>query len=645
MLKIIICVTILVTIISSAAESTEYNSEPPRFEKFLCLNGKDPATLSHKDNLREFAKGPCSPLMILPSLLSTRLVLDIECRVLRKENPQLFKACGWNACSKRFYQVYRHVPDPQYNIWLPSIFGPLSIARLSSESNSCWTTFIQLSINFNKPLEEAVKPTKGFRVRVLGLGKHDDPNESHECGNKALYNITGYSHQMSKLTVGLKPAFDMLQQMGYVPGLTYQSLPYDFRLSVTNNGVDKVFNSNIERLSLLTGKKVILVGHSFGSINIYRQLLAMDPAFKKRHVKLWLGLGVPLLGTVKVLQLSLFGISELLYLNKSIGLHYKSQMEWINRMLSIYELMPVDPFTNFKGSEWIEAVEKRIRYEKGEVPFEESGFSFLPKKEEACSPDNFENFPTACLMGLTDTSKDNLITIMGEGFKMNQLDKVFERFPITGHMAELYELTKKTRDNELDNPGVPFVSLFSRTVSTSVNYSSDTDPFIAYKNDEFTEIKKTYGYGDSTVAANSQLIPALKWAREFEQGVNGAHPVKIVDFCSTYNVKYDVYDTDGADGGAEIKKNEFMGIYCDCMKQKNSTQCQHFNIVHDKEVLKLLLNTLQDKTHSYTPEYETYIESLEDNFLEAITTVCPQLNSTPRIRIKSALAARSKLVI
>ena len=44
---------------------------------FICLNGKNPQNLTPQEILIQFAKGPCSPAIIVPGSLSTKLVVEI----------------------------------------------------------------------------------------------------------------------------------------------------------------------------------------------------------------------------------------------------------------------------------------------------------------------------------------------------------------------------------------------------------------------------------------------------------------------------------------------------------------------------------------------------------------------------------------
>lgn len=75
------------------------------FPKNYCIGEKNPKKMSHKEYLHEFSKGKCNPTVIVPGLISTKLIVEIDCEVLEKENPTLFNYCGWERCKKSFFHV------------------------------------------------------------------------------------------------------------------------------------------------------------------------------------------------------------------------------------------------------------------------------------------------------------------------------------------------------------------------------------------------------------------------------------------------------------------------------------------------------------------------------------------------------------
>lgn len=79
-----------------------------KFSKNYCLNGKEISKDNPKEYLKEFAAGPCSPIMILPGLLNTKMIVQIDCKTLREENNEIFSSCGWTDCNKEPYEVDFH---------------------------------------------------------------------------------------------------------------------------------------------------------------------------------------------------------------------------------------------------------------------------------------------------------------------------------------------------------------------------------------------------------------------------------------------------------------------------------------------------------------------------------------------------------
>ena len=112
-----------------------------RMDKFVCSNGTDPSKISKKEYLIEFGKGPCNPLMIVPGLYSSVLVVEIDCPVLQREHPEIMATCGWNACQKESYEFWKEVPRTEYRVWIPGLTTPLNIFTFSKEKNTCWSAF------------------------------------------------------------------------------------------------------------------------------------------------------------------------------------------------------------------------------------------------------------------------------------------------------------------------------------------------------------------------------------------------------------------------------------------------------------------------------------------------------------------------
>ncbi len=93
-------------------------------QKNYCINGKN--LKSKKDRLKEFIKGPCNPVMLVPGLMSTRLQVEIDCKKLKQNYPVTFYDCGWTTCNKYDWQIWETKPNPEYHLWIPSEVSPMS---------------------------------------------------------------------------------------------------------------------------------------------------------------------------------------------------------------------------------------------------------------------------------------------------------------------------------------------------------------------------------------------------------------------------------------------------------------------------------------------------------------------------------------
>ena len=56
---------------------------PPAELRGLCLSGKNPDSLTPTEKLKEFIKGPCAPIVLVPGYMGTSLVVQINCQKLK----------------------------------------------------------------------------------------------------------------------------------------------------------------------------------------------------------------------------------------------------------------------------------------------------------------------------------------------------------------------------------------------------------------------------------------------------------------------------------------------------------------------------------------------------------------------------------
>ena len=613
---------LIMTTLAQIVNIFGFDSDQKEKRKHVCLNGKDPRTMTHKEILKEFSKGKCSPLIIVPGLLSSKLTVEIYCEELKDTHPELFTLCGWTNCIKKSYEFWKSVPKKEYLLWVPDTFGPFNMFSFNGKTNHCWAGFMKLAVDVTKPVNEAVQEPKGFRVQVYGSS--DGSRGKTKCGDSVISEMSPNAFQTRSSNL-FKNFLQMLKDMGYVAGLTYQVIPYDYRLPLGHNKLSVMFKSNISRLNRLTGKKVIIFAHSLGNNNVYTELLRLDQDYKDRYVKAWVGIGGALLGVNKALRVLLSGEPMMIFINKTVGLHFKPGVEAFNSFFSLYDMFPVNPFELYKDEDWFRAIVNRMKYEKGELPYEESGFTFLPKTTDKCSPENFKDFSTSCRLGLFDHTDHYIIKTKDSAYYFDHVEKLLSEHNYNREQLNLYELSRKNNIIKADNPGVPYVAITMRVAETPYQYHFTDDLWESLHRDVHPDPSMTTGYGDGTVEANSLFMLGLKWGYEYDKSVKNARPVKFVDVCSTYNVKYNVYDRKDFDKPFEILDNEFMGIECDCMEDSNTDACVHEFLVQDTATLHLYSNVLMTNEMTYNEDHERYINTLDDTHLSEMTTLCPQI--------------------
>lgn len=588
-------------------------------KEFECTNGHDPSTLTNKQYLKEFARGKCSPFVVVPGLSDTKLMLLIDCPVLQKENPEIFKSCGWTHCQKRNFEFWKKVPKNEYTLWWPVWNDPMAIFTPFKNSGICLANFIKLRIDFTKPLKDAIIKAKGYQVRIFG--NTDSTRKISQCGDEALCDLSIIPFTNLKFWGVF---YDKVKLMGYKRGLTYQSLPYDWRRSYKHNRIKEIFEPNLERMNRLTKKKVVLFGHSHGVRIIYYRLLKMSQKKKDKYVKAFVSVGGNFMGSSfeNLLMISGFQIKLL-----NLGLSYKASVELFNGILSSYETRTVDPFGLYEGEEWFENIKKRMDYEVGKVSYEESGFDILPSMKDNCSS-NENSFDSACVMGFFDSRKYPSIVINDKKYFKKDLDKIPEEYAATDREKNFIKITKDDEFNQLINPGVPFIPFVLRTYPTPAIYIWKKDIKEDLKNSKFHDPEKTINsYGDQTVDTTSLLMAPLKWAYEFDNKKNpNAKPVKIIDVCSEYNEKYTIYDKYKPNSEYEFTKNEFIGMNCDSFNEEVPSKSTHSVMITDTYFMRLCANVLKSNERTYDKAYGRFVDELdEEGLLQMTLDECPQV--------------------
>lgn len=178
-----------------------------------------------------------------------------------------------------------------------------------------------------------------------------------------------------------------MKHAGYKAGLTYQPIPYDWRYSFTSNRLPELFKGIIDDLYSITGKKITIIGHSMGNMNIYYNLLNMDQKSKDTKISRWINIAGPLLGSTDALQAPLSLKPELEGVSKYVAtINLKALYDVITNMPSVYDLFPKNTWNAIKKASWFPELFKRITSEQKGTSYQSNHpvIGLFPPLKEMC---------------------------------------------------------------------------------------------------------------------------------------------------------------------------------------------------------------------------------------------------------------------
>lgn len=555
-------------------------------KKWICSGGADPSTLTKREILRKFVESPCSPAILLSGIGGTNLVVDIDCEELRAQDPQTFETCGWNACSSKDrinrWQK-RNIPKKEYQIWIPDVNSPMSIFSPFQRNKDCFASLFGPDYDFiDNKLK--LKRKRGLTIYPLGLSSTSKGYKKNLCGSLSLIDflnglpnpqIIQYYHKVHL----------MLENMGYVSGLTLQAFPYDFRLDASNDENQKHLLPVIRRLKELNNKKVTILAHSLGNVRVASMLWDTPQEEKDELIENFLSLAPPFLGSPDAMLNLICGNPTLEY-PFGFGIHMKSFRKTVGSFTGLTQLLPSEVFTSDrKRPQWVSEMEKLTEdYKSGKIEEEKYGLPLKSDKEK------FE---------LRISQLKNLGKVTGGKMDNLTVQQVLQRSGVSEVADKLYSVYDK-RFSELKPLGVPVVLVFATQIPTSTQFhflktleEAKKRTNLCKPSQDYTAVTRD---GDGSVPAGTVQAAGLKWMTDYLNGVNGAKPVKIFEIGSEANISDVPFDLDfGSDLLGEkkrIKKNGFFGLKSRCDKKKYLGECDHIGMLFAPGVLDLIQNTL-----------------------------------------------------
>lgn len=578
--------------------------------KFICSGGIDPKTLTKREALNKFKESPCSPTVLLSGVGGNNLVVSIDCKELRKEHPVIFKSCGWNACSLEEElpnKLHHRIPKEEYQIWIPDLKSPMSLFSPFQRHKDCFAMLFgpEYISDPNSASNLKYDRRKGARIYPLGLSKNSKGYEKNKCGVNSIVDfLNGIPNP--KTSQYFHKIRNYLEGMGYIPGLTLQAFPYDFRLDAKNDRYQKRLLPVISRLKNLTGKKVTLMGHSLGNIRIASMLWDTSQKIKDSLIENYMAVAPPFLGSTSTI-LNLVCGNTAFELPMRLGLHMRSFKRTIGSFISVAQLLPSKIFTSAERPSWVpEMLEIAERYKKRELSDVELEFLNLPIQ-------NFKDW-------LKTDQLENFGAFGGEDVKGLTLDQFITTDGVSDYSSKFIEAYDRRFEN-IDSLGVPTVLVYSGEIKTPLKLHFNRRPLIATNGGnkfcvEGRDFVKYFGDGDSCVPAATVQLVGLKWMADFAKGLPGAKPVKVFELGGNIQYSNTPFDAKSEQGKKIIKENGFYSLKSDC--KKNVKNCEHTGMLFNNELIQLMENLL---LVGQSVEYHEG-EEMDDGDLEDLVKNC-----------------------
>ena len=341
----------------------------------------------YKDQNVRFILGKCNPVLLVPGIYATRLVVEIQCNLVSSlERYSTFKLirlfCGDTIC--RDEGVMRE----EHSLFISlddNAFGILNIFSKSDKYSSCLGLFMNYFQNPNEcPTVDGHKICyKSDYIKVGFYGGTTYTYQNSRCGIEAIENVIqsdyyGTNYLANKGIAAAKSYKTLSEKLiarGYKEGFSLAGLPNDYRrFLATNNFAFNVFRFQINKLYENTGKPVVIVAHSYGTLLTLTNLLFENNKDLILKIKKFVAIAPPFAGSSKLLDVFLHGMNEWTKVLDIFGSQFKftnynifGQNMMYKSLPTLTELRPLPIaakiFTDQAYKPLGDAIRERIYYE------------------------------------------------------------------------------------------------------------------------------------------------------------------------------------------------------------------------------------------------------------------------------------------
>jgi len=264
-------------------------------------------------------------------------------------------------------------------------FGILNIFSKSDKYSSCLGLFMNYFQNPNEcPTVDGHKICyKSDYIKVGFYGGTTYTYQNSRCGIEAIENVIqsdyyGTNYLANKGIAAAKSYKTLSEKLiarGYKEGFSLAGLPNDYRrFLATNNFAFNVFRFQINKLYENTGKPVVIVAHSYGTLLTLTNLLFENNKDLIPKIKKFVAIAPPFAGSSKLLDVFLHGMNEWTKVLDIFGSQFKftnynifGQNMMYKSLPTLTELRPLPIaakiFTDQAYKPLGDAIRERIYYE------------------------------------------------------------------------------------------------------------------------------------------------------------------------------------------------------------------------------------------------------------------------------------------
>jgi len=550
----------------------------------------------------------------------------------------------------------------EYLLWIDTniYLGPDNPAGAVKGEHRCLGALASFASKF---VGDTPPDNEGLEITLYGNSKLT--KNDNKCGFSAIDTLKpDHSADFAKMIA-------YFEHMGYVKGVSMFAVPYDWRRRAGDNVVSSNIKRTLKFANTLFKKKVIIISHSFGSLNTLQVLNTLEKKGRDNSqlIERWIAIGPPFAGTAEAVKRITVGTNQFTESHgKRVGLHTWDLREAMATIPGMFDLLPKNIYgiDQSNPEPWKVALKNAIERD------DYTNFPFYPTPEKICFRQrncgmHLYDYFVKPIWKDCDLNKDYKI----EDLQDLLVDLSFPRHPqetkdeMRQRIVYLLDHVKKNGIDQLQNPNVPFTLIFGSQVPTATYFGSlvhDLQGQAKDLKDEFesSEIKIYKQYGDGTVSVNSALVPVLKWAYEFQTKKSeskGIYPVQIIEHCSqppttteptsllekqTITIPNSIIPDALWSPKQQLifksnpysppKTNEYRGLQC------GDKTRDHTGLIVDPYVIKFLAGALKQ---SYTQKEQTELGFI---FKDEYLVTCPTLNKAVWKTVKPISAVAQSVI-